>query len=279
MSGLGPIPFSVLALFFAMFVAWTVARLFAKRQKESSFKKAGDKVLDTIAIGFLSARVVYIAIWWSEYSASPRSILAISDGGFSWVGGVVGSAIYLFVRTRKQTQLRKPVIFGIISGAFALNIGLYLQSVNPDNAPRLPTTVFSDSDGGPVTLSDIQKRPVVVNLWATWCPPCRREMPAFRRAEEAFPEVKFVMLNQGESQAVVFKFLEKEKLEFEHMVLDRGSLLMREARISGLPTTLFFDSEGRLMDRHMGEFTLPALYDSLRRNFNITAQAAEKEQP
>src|SRR5690554_730160 len=93
----------------------------------------------------------------------------------------------------------------------------------------------------PARLSAYLGQLVVLNLWATWCPPCRREMPVLEQAQTAFPDVAFVLLNEGESAQQVLDFLKSENLTLTDVLLDPSSEAMRTMKTGGLPTTFFFD--------------------------------------
>src|SRR3546814_7917792 len=79
-------------------------------------------------------------------------------------------------------------------------------------APSLPDLQLVTLEERPAHLSSYMGTPVVLNLWATWCPPCRREMPVLEQAQTAFPDVAFVLINQGESAQQANMFLESEGL-------------------------------------------------------------------
>ena len=128
-------------------------------------------------------------------------------------------------------------------------------------------------DARPVDLGSYRGRPVVLNLWATWCPPCRREMPAFEQAQAAFPKVAFVMVNQGESAQHARAFLEREGLTLTDVLLDPSSRTMQEMGTRGLPTTLFFDTQGQLVASHVGELTIASLKDAIGRHFGRSLQS------
>nr|WP_309473771.1 TlpA disulfide reductase family protein [Oligella urethralis] len=128
---------------------------------------------------------------------------------------------------------------------------------------------MSTIDSEPVSLTSFSGKPVVVNLWATWCPPCRREMPVFVQAQADYPDLAVVMINQGESTQAINAFLKSEGLELEHVLLDPSSAMMREVGSRGLPTTLFFDAEGKMLDAHMGEITMPSLKNTLKNRFGL----------
>ena len=102
-------------------------------------------------------------------------------------------------------------------------------------------------------------RPVVLNLWATWCPPCRREMPMMTKLAANISGVDFVFANQGEDAGQVRAFLENEDLPTEGMVRDPRNRLMTELDAIGLPATLVFDARGRMVAAHTGEISRAAL--------------------
>ena len=113
----------------------------------------------------------------------------------------------------------------------------------------------------------------MLNLWATWCPPCRREMPAFEQAQAAFPNVAFVMVNQGENAQQAQAFLAREGLTLTDVLLDSSSRTMQEMGTRGLPTTLFFDVQGQLVASHVGELTIASLKDAIGRHFGQSLQS------
>jgi thiol-disulfide isomerase/thioredoxin len=126
-------------------------------------------------------------------------------------------------------------------------------------AASLPPLALSSLDGRPVTLADFAGKPTVVNLWATWCPPCRREMPALQQAQAANPDVNFVFVNQGEEAGVIAAFLGQEGLALRNVLVDPQSSTGAALGQSGLPTTLFFDASGRLAGIRVGELSQATL--------------------
>ena len=95
-------------------------------------------------------------------------------------------------------------------------------------------------------------RPTVVDLWASWCQPCRREMPVLGRAQAASPDVDFVFINQGEAPARVLRYRQDENLRLRNVLLDASGTAGRAFDQQGLPTTLFFDARGRLVSARIG---------------------------
>lgn len=124
---------------------------------------------------------------------------------------------------------------------------------------RPPTSVagfaFVDGEGRPVAIDDFRGRVVLLNLWATWCAPCVREMPALDRLQARLggPEFEVVALSldRGGRDQVV-PFLEGLGVENLAIYLDPGSAAMRELSARGLPTTLLIDREGREVGRLEG---------------------------
>jgi len=102
-------------------------------------------------------------------------------------------------------------------------------------------------DAGTVTLSALRGRIVVVNLWASWCPPCRAEMPTFQAVYEDFGEQGLVVLavnmTYQDSAAEALSFAAKLGLTFP-IALDRNGEIAESYRMRALPTTFFIDERG-----------------------------------
>lgn len=123
-------------------------------------------------------------------------------------------------------------------------------------ANGLPALTLERLEGGSVHLASSEGKPVVVNLWATWCPPCRRELPMLARAARTNPSVRFYFVDQGEAPATVRGYLaERPDLDIEGVLLDPGSVLSDRFGAAGLPVTLFFDARGNHVLTHRGEVT------------------------
>src|SRR5699024_3760829 len=135
------------------------------------------------------------------------------------------------------------------------------------SGPPLPDLDLAALDERPVSLVSYMGQPVVLNLWATWCPPCRREMPVFEQAQAEFPDIAFVMVNQGESAQQAQDFLDTEGLVLSDVLLDPSSEAMQEFGARGLPTTFYFDAQGQFVDLHLGEITMAELKDTLSQHY------------
>lgn len=267
MISIGPFSIQVIVLAVALVLAWLAARLLARNSSPAEKKMTSSLAIDALLIGLVAARVVFILIWWEDYIETPSSMLVIGDGGFNALAGIAAALGWIAWKTRSQQWLRK---LGYAALAFlvwgAVNtIPLLMQHTGSLPSLQLNTLDHSES----VNLTEFRGQPIVLNLWATWCPPCRREMPVLEQAQADYPGVVFILVNQGEGGSTVTSFLETESLQFEHILLDPFSSVMREVGSQGLPTTLFFDAEGHLVDSHLGELTMPSLRSTLMRHFEL----------
>ncbi len=126
-------------------------------------------------------------------------------------------------------------------------------------AIELPDLNFKRYGGGSVRLRQFLGRPLVLNLWASWCPPCRAEMPLLAEAQGRYRGVTFVFANQGEAESAIHSFLSDTGLALGWVILDPDSELSRTLHAGGLPTTYFFDAQGKLVAVHPGQLFEAAL--------------------
>lgn len=270
MIGLGPFSAKTAALAAAAILAWLVARFLLRKTDAPSRRVAASVLLDALFVGLLAARAVYVIRWWPEYAARPWSFVAIGDGGFNvWAGALAALAWGLW-RTRRHRTQRRPMLAGMAAGLALWGALLTGLSVALRDAPPLPSLTLSSLDGRAVALDSHRGQPIVMNLWASWCPPCRREMPVLAQAQADYPGVRFLMINQGESAQTVAEFVQSQGLTFDHLLLDPQSAAMQAAGARALPTTLYFDANGRLVEAHLGELTAARLHDTLHRHLQQT---------
>lgn len=123
-----------------------------------------------------------------------------------------------------------------------------LKPLPPRDAPS--ALALKDLDGKPHTLADYKGRVVLINFWATWCPPCRAEMPSMQRLKEAMKDKPFTILavDMAESEAEVRQFLKDikdTKLDFT-ILMDKDGKALKEWKIFVFPTSYVLDAEGKL---------------------------------
>ncbi len=110
-----------------------------------------------------------------------------------------------------------------------------------------PPLVLEDLDGKSHSLAAYQGKVVLVNFWATWCPPCREEMPSMQRLKEKMDGQPFVMLgvNSGEPAEDLAEFLKLVRADFD-ILLDGDSAATKRWKVFGLPTSFLIDRQGKV---------------------------------
>ncbi|WP_294927904.1 TlpA disulfide reductase family protein [uncultured Paracoccus sp.] len=234
-----------LLLFFA------VTEIMARLQKSDAARWAGVAVLAWIA----AARVGFVAANWPAFAAHPLDALKLWQGGFLPTAGWAGGAAVLLAAWRRERAALVPLALGGVVALIAYQ-AVTVTLTRP--AVMIPDMQLIALDGSGVQLAG-RDRAVVLNLWATWCPPCRREMPMMTELAANTPGVDFVFANQGEDAGQVLAFLEAEGLPAEGMIRDPRNRLMAELDAIGLPATLVFDAKGRMVAAHTGEISRAAL--------------------
>jgi thiol-disulfide isomerase/thioredoxin len=135
-------------------------------------------------------------------------------------------------------------------------------------------------DGKKIKLSDYRGKPVMLNFWATWCPPCRAEMPFMQEAYSKFKSQGFEILavNAGEKvgadqvEATVKGFVTDHAFTFPIMLADDTYGSQARYYVSSLPSTFLVDAEGKVRDSHRGMYPNRAtLEDQLVRRFSFKA--------
>jgi peroxiredoxin len=149
------------------------------------------------------------------------------------------------------------------------------QSVNADHsAPiaageKAANFSLKDLDGKTVTLSSLRGKVVFLNIWATWCPPCRDEMPSMETLYDEFKSNKdFVMIavsQDTKGKAAVLPYVEKNGYHFE-VLLDPDNKVAEAYNCSGVPETFIIDRKGRIVAHHIGAFdwSQPDIKEALR---------------
>ncbi|SET69410.1 TlpA family protein disulfide reductase [Pseudomonas graminis] len=209
-------------------------------------------------LGLLVARLAFVARYWRQYESDLLRIVDIRDGGFSAWPGVVAVVAGAAITAWRRPLQRRPLGLGVASGLlFWWLSSLAVESVRRD--VPLPDLALRNGAGERVQLRDYTGRKLVINLWATWCPPCRREMPVLQAAQKTNPDVVFLFVNQGESPREVATFLGSQGLQLDNVLFDDSGELGRRAGSAALPTTLFYGVNGRQRDGHLGELSSASL--------------------
>jgi peroxiredoxin len=126
-----------------------------------------------------------------------------------------------------------------------------------------PDLTLQTLDGETVTLSELRGQAVLINFWASWCPPCRNEMPAIQQVYEEYRDEGFTVLavNSQEQEARVTAFAEPLGLTFP-ILIDRDGSVFDDYQVAALPTTFFVDRAGVIRGVTTGGFLSRAFFES-----------------
>lgn len=153
-----------------------------------------------------------------------------------------------------------------------LNIGQMTAFVFKKTPEPLPELSFQDGAGQTLSLAAFKGKTVVLNLWATWCAPCRKEMPSLDRLQKALGSDKLEVVALSVDRAGIAaskKFLDEAKVENLKLYVDSTAKTGVALKVVGMPTTILVDPEGR----EIGRLTGPAEWDSAEAQRLISASA------
>lgn len=212
---------------------------------------------------FLAARLGHVIRHFDSFAAEPWRVLAIWQGGFMIPAGVAAVIIVTLLHLRRHPGLLLWTPVPAAAAAFMATLVIQLTAGVPPTP--LPSGSYTSLGGGEITPSALTGKPMVVNLWASWCPPCRREMPMMADVAAAGEDAAFLFVNQGENESTVQSYLEREGLTLDPVLLDSLGRFSRHYTTPGLPATLFVGADGRLRAVHMGEISREALLSGIRK--------------
>lgn len=272
---IGPLalPLQPLLLAAGLAVALLLLRRLAPREAR---ERLANQLWWALAIGLLAARLVYLLRHGDAYAASPWAMLDVRDGGWLPVAGIVAGLALLLLRAPREPALRRPLLLAagagllgwLLADALALDRRTEAQAL-----PALAMVALQQAPGGAAAAPAVAAgsaatqtlpalldgRPQVINLWASWCGPCRAEMPMLAAAQQRERGVRFLFVNQGETAATVQAWLARERLPLQDVWLDPTSALGPALGSRALPTTIFVDAQGRRVAAHVGALNEAAL--------------------
>lgn len=161
----------------------------------------------------------------------------------------------------------KVILLILLSGT--LVTGCAAPAEAPEIGKSAPSFQLTDIDGQSISLSDFKGKTVLLNFWATWCGPCRSEMPYIQEVydERSEPGLVILAVNIGESLTKVEEFIQDYNLTFP-VLLDREGNVAEKYNIRAIPTTYLVDGDGIIKDIKIGAFSSVAeIEDILSRVF------------
>lgn len=175
-----------------------------------------------------------------------------------------GLLIFEYVILIGPIMLKKNslILFLLISTTFVALLfyenGKYPKHdfIGPNLGQYAPNFETEYLNGEKFVLYDLRGTPVVLNFWATWCPPCVREMPALQKLyEENNGKIIVVGVNMQENKGTIDKFLNRRVNVTYPIVLDKDGKIIESYNIIVKPTTFFIDKNGMIADKKLGELS------------------------
>ncbi|MGN6532214.1 MAG: TlpA family protein disulfide reductase [Ginsengibacter sp.] len=159
--------------------------------------------------------------------------------------------LFIFSPDAKAWLLRQVVSTGLLKAE--------IKKDPEKNSPKPAAFSFSDAEGNTATTNDLKGKVVFINFWASWCPPCRAEMPSLEKLYQKLKDDKrfiFLFINEDEDKNKAKIYLERSNLTVPFYVAS-GEVPV-EIFAGNLPTTIVLDKEGKIILKHNGM----AKYDS-----------------
>ena len=148
-------------------------------------------------------------------------------------------------------------VFVVVTLASYVVVRTMMGAITAENLAPLPVVSFYDKSDKKLTLDDFKGRVVLVNLWATWCPPCVAELPSLDRLQKALSADKFAVVAislDTTSMKTVTDFLEKQHLKNLSVYWDKDRQFPLKWKYDGLPTSFLLDREGNVVKRYDGAY-------------------------
>ncbi|MBD8622207.1 TlpA disulfide reductase family protein [Pseudomonas sp. CFBP 13727] len=247
----------LLALGLASLVGWQLARKgFGSNPEALIFR--------LFLLCLVVARGAFVLRYWAQYRQDLWQIPDIRDGGFLLWPGLLVSALVALVCAWRRPSMRRTLGWSLASGLLFWTLAsVGSHGYQQARHSQLPEVTLHTATGQPVALRSYDGKPMVINLWASWCPPCRREMPVLLEMQKLHPEVRFLFVNHGETAQIVASFAGTTGLDLTQVLFDSQGELGRALGSVALPTTLFYSSEGKLLGSHLGELSKASLQHAL----------------
>lgn len=168
----------------------------------------------------------------------------------------------------KKGWVSLAIIIVLIGVIFFINQSdSSIQSEKPIEGFMAPDFTLSDVNGQQVTLSELRGKPVFINFWASWCPPCKEEMPYIQEAYTKYKdEVVFLGVNvtPGDSIEKATKFMDENGYDMP-VIFDLDGEVSQLYRANSIPTSFFIDKEGVIQVRYTGPMSLQQIENYLNK--------------
>ena len=150
--------------------------------------------------------------------------------------------------------------------------------VYPQKGTIAPDFTLSDLDGNLINLADFRGKTVLLNFWATWCPPCRKEMPDIEAVYQGYKDlgVEVIGIDRKESKSTVETFVQEGRYSWTFL-LDTSGDVFKDYRVSGIPKSFFVDEAGIIREIHIGQMSQEIIEEKLKETMNSFSSKRQQE--
>ncbi|MFE8696027.1 redoxin domain-containing protein [Cytobacillus sp. FJAT-53684] len=260
----------------AIVIGFVFLKLWLLRsQKKESGKQLFDTALNSVFWGFLIWKGSLLLLEPKLIIESPMSLLYFTGGTKGLMLGILGAFIYFVLKARKlkitNLMILQSVVvfvFAVLSGSFLLNLllnedkpkvntaGTNTVEVGLQEGNKSPDFQLKTLNGTEVRLSDLKGKKVILNFWATWCPPCKAEIPHmqdfYESSDKTKVEILAVNLTTSENNPGNIKGFVKERNVTFPVLLDQDGDVGDLYRAITIPTSYLIDSNGIVRKKIIG---------------------------
>lgn len=260
----------------AVITAFALTRWFTRGETATRIhlEKLGEGLL---LVMLLSARLGFVTLNWAAYRDAPWSVLFLWQSGYDARFGAVGALVFFAVfwaisNHQGQVWRLMGAFLGPMSAflAFSMAFPYFQQNGELRYGDRMPSLSMRSLDDQPVALKSYAGRPLIVNIWATWCLPCREETPLLNHAASQYAQdhLNIIGVNLAESAASVQRFKKRVPVDYPVWVdpatggSDKSpsmSLFKLVGQVA-VPTTLFIGCKGIVRHITVGKLSAGTLH-------------------
>ncbi len=257
---IGPLTLSVVSIILLLSALGSSLIIFIRFRKTYSGKIFFDKLSTSVIIAFAGWKL-FPLFTSLRYIKSPLSLLYISGGVPGMIFGLTAAAVYLVAVFTYKNSLRKELlrilgIFSIIFLLFSIAIFAFYGIFPEKRTEKAPDFTAADMNGSEISLSGYRGKTVILNFWATWCPPCKAEIPELINFEKNISGKNAVLIginadSGGNSKDSVKEYIREKGINYP-VIPDPGGRISNLYGIKTLPSTIVISGDGKIVLRHTG---------------------------
>ncbi|WP_245637766.1 peroxiredoxin family protein [Cytobacillus solani] len=260
----------------AIVIGFVFLKLWLLRsQKKELGKQLFELVLNSVFWGFLIWKGSLLLLEPKLIIESPMSLVYFTGGTKGFILGILGALIYFVLKARKLKITNSMILqsilvfaFAVLSGSFLLNLflnedkpkvntsGTKTVEIGLQEGNKAPDFQLKALNGTDVKLSDLHGKKVILNFWATWCPPCKAEIPHmqdfYESSDKTEVEILAVNLTTSEKNPGNIKEFVRERNVTFPILLDQDGDVGDQYRAITIPTSYLIDSNGIVRKKIVG---------------------------